>query len=239
MDSSPFSKLPLELREQIYAYALCKPDSITINLSAGRPQLQSHISHILSPAQTCSQIRSESLPIFYRGNHFTFHTDHITTSHHGYGLRTSWRACLASWLETIGDDHRRRLRRVDIDIKGWDPHADGLTAEALWASLAPALELFDASTDVALSCYVMYYCHPRQKWMVAPVKISLGDAEMAEEAIRGVFSWGREAEDGERRDGERRDGERRDGERETECLKLAEFIRERQGKMKRRCVEAS
>lgn len=78
-----------------------------------------------------------------------------------------------------------------------------------------------------MRCYVMYYSLLQQKWKVAPVSISLGDAAMAREAIRRVF-----------RDGVK-DGEKHEGQRERECLRLVGFVREREKKIKGIGIEAS
>lgn len=76
MDASKLAKLPPELREQIYELVLCHHQFHLIHLSSGTPQL-SQISgtHPLALAQTCTQIRNESLPIFFRGNHFVLSTN--------------------------------------------------------------------------------------------------------------------------------------------------------------------
>jgi len=63
---SPFCRLPAELRDRIYSYALisAEPDTERVELSTlGGPPL----------IATCRQIQSEALPIFFAENKFRLH----------------------------------------------------------------------------------------------------------------------------------------------------------------------
>lgn len=186
MDSFRLIRLPAELREQIYIFVLHSTQS-AINLSTGKPQLsQSHNSHSLALAQTSRQLRLEILPLFYKLNCFVLQSDHITTHHKDYGFRISWLSALRRWLDLIGDDHRRRLQAVDIDIEEWNtaaPRFDLLTANLIWNSLRPVLDLFEPGTALALRCVVW---RPRFETM-PPLRLPLRDADAAERAIREHF----------------------------------------------------
>lgn len=75
MDNSPFSKLSAELRNMIYEYALKqeRPIIVTAYSTAKHTEHEHHTAdrHPLALAQTCQEIRGESLQLFYAVNTFT------------------------------------------------------------------------------------------------------------------------------------------------------------------------
>ncbi|KAF2168245.1 hypothetical protein M409DRAFT_21683 [Zasmidium cellare ATCC 36951] len=74
MDRSPLNKLPAELRDLIYHFALVRNCPIVLYISKRehkvRIRKESEKKHVMGLSSTCKQIRTESLPIFYKGNHF-------------------------------------------------------------------------------------------------------------------------------------------------------------------------
>lgn len=186
MDSSPFATLPLELREQIYLFALTASGPQTLHLSSGAPQLLTQLPnpHPLALPQTCIQLRTESLPLYFHHNTFQLRTDHITTFHAGYGVRTSWLSTLSAWFSLIGDTNRRRLRHVELDFETWDFRARGLngqTPELVIGSLLPALSLFTPRTDVLARCRLDSCYGERCNEVLV---FSLQDAQAAETAVK-------------------------------------------------------
>lgn len=162
MESSFLARLPAELREEIYELVLCRHQPHSILLSSRPPTIpaQRAASTPLSLAQTCRQIRIESLPIFFGGNRFEFRTDRISTHERPYGAGALWLPSLENWLYTIGDTNRRRLRTVDIEIRFWTVHPldsrDGQFAYVVWSCLLPVLEMLPPSTEVWLSCRLLW-----------------------------------------------------------------------------------
>ncbi|KAK4633196.1 hypothetical protein CLAFUR0_03312 [Fulvia fulva] len=86
MDASPFNKLPAELRNNIYEFALTMPRDIELRcvdreedqssvLQLGTSDARDHL-RLLS---TCKQIRQEALPLFFFCNCIKIHTDLFCT----------------------------------------------------------------------------------------------------------------------------------------------------------------
>lgn len=115
----PFLKLPRELRDEIYEYALTLPDD---------PQELLITKHtIAQPAllRTCRQIRLEASPYYYylTGNRFRFAT----------AKRFDIQGCLTfycQYITAVGIDtpvsEEFRMygavqnRRAEVEFKGWD-----------------------------------------------------------------------------------------------------------------------
>lgn len=197
MENSPLIRLPPEIREHVYKLAFQKPWHLTIHLSSGRPKLSRPDGvrhHPLALAQACSQLRHESLPIFFGTNTFALETDHIETYHPGYGLRTSWLGILQQWLDVIGDGHRHQLRDVDFDLGQTvlnvpcSCESNQIIIETIWRSLEPALALFDERrTKVSLRCKTLCWNGPISR----ELRFSLKDAEAAKKDIEafGLAVW--------------------------------------------------
>lgn len=64
MEHSPFSRLPQELRNEIYHLALIEEDTVQINTELHRVWKAPPLLH------TCRQIRTEALPIYFGNNAF-------------------------------------------------------------------------------------------------------------------------------------------------------------------------
>ena len=65
---SPLLALPLELRECIYRFALLKPNFVHYQFHAGQLELRA-VPPLL---QVCRQIRTETLPMYFGNNTFSF-----------------------------------------------------------------------------------------------------------------------------------------------------------------------
>lgn len=71
MDASPFRRLPPEIRLEVYELVLeqSKPIDVLFN-DRRRMKLKGDHAHVLALAQTCREIRIESLELFYSHNTF-------------------------------------------------------------------------------------------------------------------------------------------------------------------------
>ncbi|TKA75036.1 hypothetical protein B0A49_02183 [Cryomyces minteri] len=100
----PFLKLPGELRNQVYRLALVY--RLRISVMPGSEELaQPPLTHV------CRQIRSESLPFFYGGNHFQVFIYIVPES------------TFVSWLGMIGDNNRALIRRLLFFESCWKSDA--------------------------------------------------------------------------------------------------------------------
>lgn len=97
METSPFLKLPAELRKCIYELALIKQGPITVD----RKKRKLGISPLL---QTCRQIRAEASAIYFGRNTFKV----------GYDLENCSYDSLVKWLSSLQREHREALRRIRI-----------------------------------------------------------------------------------------------------------------------------
>ena len=179
MDSSPLARLPAELRELIYQYALYQRAYIRIGISSGTPHLYNFEDPLdLSLTKTCRQLRAESLPALYAMNTFLLYTDHVQTAMNGYGLRNMWQQGLRVWLDCIGPA-QTNLRNVEIEIGTWNPDDIKEPAMTVWNSISPMLSLFDPSrTRVQLNCSLALMDGDELE-----VSFSLTNAEAAQVAI--------------------------------------------------------
>lgn len=114
MDNSPLARLPKELRDELYAYALYFEEGITLNVAGQKPWLRSPkpSEHPLALTQVCKRAREECHSIFYSANIFRlkpFPGD----------ARNS--EMIETWLEQIGSTNRSALRQVDVELGLWSP----------------------------------------------------------------------------------------------------------------------
>ena len=104
MERSPFSKLPQELSNAIYSLAMTDTSSIEITKTSPPPL-----------AQTCRQVRAESLAVYYGMNEFS----HIIR-------RPADFRRLRSWLSQQMPSRAKRFRKLEIlaPIVRWYNHHD-------------------------------------------------------------------------------------------------------------------
>lgn len=127
MDPSPLRKLPAELREYIYELALHVSFPIVLSpehlsepeISLLRCNDQRIILDRLTVTQTCRDIRSEALPLFYSTNNFVFYTKEVSGEDPTQEARTAreneMKQC-RRWLESIGPHSARAIRRFTISV---------------------------------------------------------------------------------------------------------------------------
>jgi hypothetical protein len=136
MDASPLSKLPAEIRNEIYELAVIESDGIVIDLWAGIPQV---IAAVPSDGNkyrvggaglmmACKEARADSTPTFYGANIFVVRTnlleagdddddDEPALPQLGYKVVAYM---LRGWLHELGQ-HSSLLRNVEIDLGTWYP----------------------------------------------------------------------------------------------------------------------
>lgn len=119
MAASPFLKIPREIRDQIYAYALFFPKGIRISIkpSGGKAVLthQPRSHHPLGLALANSQLHQECAALFYSLNKFYIYP----------GPGENW-GSVRPWLRQIGPSNRSALRSVDVDLGTWRvPYVQG------------------------------------------------------------------------------------------------------------------
>ena len=136
---SPFLKLPAELRNHIYDIVLISTkvfrlDDIFIYI---------HPEEVLYPLHqppltcVCRQVRSETLPIFYRDN--IFFTDSRIDLFNDYVAAIS-----LLWLDAIGGENRKMLERFYVSSRAeWtlDMFFEALGEEISVKTVAPKGEL--------------------------------------------------------------------------------------------------
>lgn len=102
MDESPLSRLPPELRNTIYEYALSNAEPIVIN------QLECRLWRPPALLRCCSKLQNEASGLYYGSNIF----------------RVDWRfecgkhdsdETLAEWLEVLSSSPRALVRKVYLD----------------------------------------------------------------------------------------------------------------------------
>jgi hypothetical protein len=116
-----FLKLPLELRERIYAYVLASDQTInphlcdkTLKFHDDHQPEHNAIDQLLRVTKVSKQLRSESLPIFYSAN--TFYVDKDTTTYFDR-------------LSHLGRFHM--LRNVQLDISMRPEHSAAQTLRCM------------------------------------------------------------------------------------------------------------
>ena len=123
MDTSPFIRLPQELRDRIYSLVLCLGKVLIVKIPEQTPHIASAIQyrHILALTKTCKRIRIEALPIFYKENVFRFGA--LTVG------RPEWNVapfphCIALFATRVMESHdpivKRRLGQIrDSMLRQW------------------------------------------------------------------------------------------------------------------------
>ena len=113
-DMGLFARLPGELRNRIYRFALVEGDNTpflismqkeTCNLGACiHMRMPTAVPGILN---VCQQIRAESMPIFIAENSFKFDAEIVKAR------------CVANWLRVIGS-YGALLSKVILDVVSWE-----------------------------------------------------------------------------------------------------------------------
>lgn len=112
MDSSPFSKLSAELRNEIYELALSFENTIFITNTSDY-RLKSSTKHPTALLQTCRQIRAEATKMFYANNAFRVCDSRPTEP---YGTSNGF-TVVQQFFHTIGLHNSNTIKRMRVDIR--------------------------------------------------------------------------------------------------------------------------
>lgn len=184
MELSPLFRLPPELREEIYSLVFRTADYI-IDLSTGftrRCCRNGSESSPLAVAQTCRQVRSESLPLFFSSTHFMLLSKHTVAVPSRQGAL--WITAIRTWISLIGPENYACTTDVEIVFDCYDLLvAESYTqlAERMWENFGPLLGLFTGSAAEALKYET--WCRKGTRMMFY---VPLRDAEMAESAVKEI-----------------------------------------------------
>jgi len=107
MEASPSSRLPAELRNQIYEHVLAHSDYISFSVAEAPYAAECREYKLLALTTTCRQLRWECIPILYSINNFTIHSAPYDACYDGvldrypceFELTTY---VLRDWLAVIG-----------------------------------------------------------------------------------------------------------------------------------------
>lgn len=127
MDNSPLGKLPAEIRTYIYELVLCHEQGVVIDIDQGALRLNSPSasSYPLALPSTCHQMRSESIEIFWKENHFRFaiwafnEVLEPREMQQVDAVGERWPSIMDSWLVGIGEA-ARYIKSVDFDLGFWN-----------------------------------------------------------------------------------------------------------------------
>ena len=120
--TSPLLKLPPELRDRIYEFAVLSPHVViltrwTVDVSwdmYGSAPIDRSLVAQPALTKTCRQIRAEALAVFYSSTTFLV-LDHVAR-----------RTVAEAWLVAIGRENRARPRQVytdyEVDAEEWCYH---------------------------------------------------------------------------------------------------------------------
>ena len=114
MEDSPLARLPKELRDEIFAYALHFEEGIGIVIRNDLPYLKlpHPSSYPLALTQVCKIVRKESLSDFYSNNVFRIRP---------FPGDSRSGEIIERWLKQIGYANRSIIRQVDIELGLWTP----------------------------------------------------------------------------------------------------------------------
>ncbi|KAF2161027.1 hypothetical protein M409DRAFT_28634 [Zasmidium cellare ATCC 36951] len=117
MDKSPFNKLPAELRNRIYEFALA--DDISIDARSEEPIVYEDLTARLAVTETCKQVRQEALPIFYSSCH-NFYTPILEDwpEDEQVPFLDEFVFFLGAWLKKP-NPYLNQLRRVRVHCSAW------------------------------------------------------------------------------------------------------------------------
>jgi hypothetical protein len=146
MDSSLFSKLPRELRDEIWRLSLQLSEEIFIFDEDGKPAIDAGVAeqHPLALSQTCKQIRTECHLVFYTLNQFCLESTVLTQPYHFStckmanepGFKT-----FKAWIDRLGPDSRAALKSINISLG--ELHHTYVAEDDVWPRSWPIEELTD------------------------------------------------------------------------------------------------
>ncbi|KAI6868055.1 hypothetical protein KC338_g4140 [Hortaea werneckii] len=108
MEASPFARLPAELRNRIWTYALSQPDGFFLGLRDGQYELSGK-DHQIALIETCRQINAETTLLLYNVNKFTF-------SASTNGIAHIFLPHVKDWLCNVGPTKASFIAEICFDL---------------------------------------------------------------------------------------------------------------------------
>ncbi|KAK5136642.1 hypothetical protein LTR08_002656 [Meristemomyces frigidus] len=119
MDSSPFFRLPAEIRTSIYELALTDPSPVKVCLSRTGCRLNTTVN-VLGLTSSCQQISKECAGLFLANNEFVVtagdYSNHINPKHAHHTLIEEALSPLNAFIDAVGTDNAAALKHVTLDI---------------------------------------------------------------------------------------------------------------------------
>jgi hypothetical protein len=182
METSPLSKLPPELRLEIFEYVFDLEDETGVLECDDRgPKLPPWMvmNNRRALTKVCRQIRAETFPIFYRCHKISlcpmildkfqpgfFRTDdegHLQMIWDYLGPPQTWQGNLNSWLYHLGPEVVDEIKTIDIHIgvweKSWIEEIPNPLIEWLNEALANIVRMFETSEIRVNLCFTLEIQH--------------------------------------------------------------------------------
>lgn len=119
METSPFARLPAELRNKIYMHALYIPDGVKLDytgLDLCEPKATGNPTAL---TMTCRQMYFEAGSLFYNINKFFFHPVCFVHFNSERGMR-AWMKKVEAWLDAIGYTNASCVHNLCIHLGTYD-----------------------------------------------------------------------------------------------------------------------
>lgn len=131
MAESRLTKLPAELRNQVYRYVVVSEEAINIT----RPPIRAHTALL----QVCKQMRTEATKMFYSENTFRVPEGHVKS------------VDLTSWITSVvGKDNATFISSLKIALPAFDVIKPDLLSEAVEEIATAAASLGAAALKVGV-----------------------------------------------------------------------------------------
>ncbi|KAK5117802.1 hypothetical protein LTR85_008777 [Meristemomyces frigidus] len=187
MESSSLRKLPAELRNTIFELALSASDPVNINLPSANRTWTSTTSSWSTPsslahAQTCKQIRRETLPVFFAANSFSIVTSELDSG----GMDDS---CLGTGLKPMRrllaelGTHKALISTLEIHLGYYEPAMVEYTSAGL-ARLIRAYRGLLVRDAVKLTVDIATFCDGDGEYF--DIKLPMFGLARARENVDGL-----------------------------------------------------
>ena len=196
MENSPFSKLPPELRVQIFEYVLySRHETGVFEWDDKGPKLLPWMTadHRQALTMVCRDIRAECFPVFYRFERVCFYPLILNKFQPGFfvtgdidtqetmwkylGPLYNWPERFSGWLSHMGDDIQENINGFEIHVgtfkRTWSSLENPLMAR-LTKDLASVVKLFGRTGTQVHLCFLL-----ESHWSGRPSQVSLPISNMA------------------------------------------------------------